>query len=49
MKNIICSFSDKVENIYPQIYSAQMYYLDNNKKSYNFKLIEKYLIKSQII
>ena len=35
IKNII---SDKIEDIYPQIYSAQIYYIDNSNKTYYFKL-----------
>ena len=38
LKNIISAFNDKIENIYPQIYSIQTFYLDNFSKKYFFSL-----------
>ena len=42
LKNIISAFSDKIENIYLQIYSIQTFYLDNFDKTYYFKLNNDY-------
>ena len=49
IKNIISSFCDRVENIYPQIYSVQMHYLDKFTKINRFKLENNYLFKYQFI
>ena len=38
LKNIISSFCDKINETYPQIYSAQMHYLDNITKFHHFNL-----------
>ena len=38
IKNIISSFCDRVNETYPQIYSAQMFYLNNFNKTHYFKL-----------
>ena len=46
IKNII---SDKIEDIYPQIYSAQIYYIDNSNKTYYFKLKNDYIGNYQYI
>ena len=48
-KNIISSFFDKIEDMYPQIYSGQMFYLDNFIKINNLKLNEDYFLKYQFI
>ena len=42
-KNIISSFSDRFEKIYPQVYSSQMFYLNNFAKICNFNLQNYYL------
>ena len=49
IKNIISSFCDRIENIYPQIYSGQMFYLDNFAKINNLKLNGDYFLKYQFI
>ena len=49
IKNIISSFSDKVKNIYPQIYSAQMFYLNNFNKTYILNLKNPFLGDYQYI
>ena len=46
IKNII---SDKIEDIYPQIYSTQIYYIDNSNKTYYFKLKNDYIGNYQYI
>ena len=43
INNIISSFCDKIEEIYPQVYSVQMFYLKNFRKINNFKLKNYYL------
>ena len=43
INNIISSFCDKIENIYPQVYSTQMFYLDNFSKKNYFKLDNYYM------
>ena len=47
-KNIISTFCDKIENLNPQTYSTQMFYLDNFIKKINFNLTNYYL-KYQLI
>ena len=42
IKNIISAFCDKFTNIFPQIYSSQMYYLYNSTKVFNFSLVHDY-------
>ena len=49
IKNIITSFIDNVEDIYPQIYASQMFYIESSMKNYNFKLINNYILKYQYI
>ena len=49
IKNIIISFMDNVENVYPQIYSAQMYYIANLTKITNFNIQNKYTLIYQYI
>ena len=50
IKNIISSFLDNIENIYPQVYSSQIYYLDHSNKIANFKLgSNNYLFNYQFI
>ena len=48
-KNIISSFYDEVESIYPQIYSGQLIYLDNSNKINNLKFDSDYFLKYQFI
>ena len=48
-KTIISSFCDRIENIYPHIYSGQMYYLDNFTKNINFNMKNKFYLKYQFI
>ena len=43
IKNIISSFCDKINETYPQIYSAQMFYLENFRKFHHFKLKNSFL------
>ena len=42
VKNILISFSDTIENVYPQIYSAQLYFINNFTKINHFKINNKY-------
>ena len=49
MKTIISSFSDKIEETYPQIYSAQMFYLDNFTRFHHFQLKNSFLSYYQYI
>ena len=49
IKNIISSFCDKIENIYPHVYSGQMYYLNNFTKINNFKMNNDYFLKYQFL
>ena len=49
IKNIISGFVDNVEDIYPQIYTAKMFYIDNSKKNNHFKLVNNYALKYQYI
>ena len=48
-KSIISTFEDKIEYVYPQIYSAQMFYFNNYNKTtyfdviYDYDLIYQYL------
>ena len=49
IKSIISSFFDTINNTNPQVYSAQMYYLDNNQKTNYFKLKYNYYFKLQYI
>ena len=48
-KNIISSFYDEIENIYPQIYSGQLIYLNNSTKINNIKYPEDCFLKYQFI
>ena len=38
IKNILISFCDIVEDVYPQIYSPQMYFIYNFTKINHFKI-----------
>ena len=49
IKNILCSFSDKFNEIYPQIYSAEMFYLNNSTKTYHFQLKNSFSANYQFI
>ena len=44
IKNIISAFSDKSPDIFPQIYSAQLFYVNNFNKSCNFSLKHNYIM-----
>ena len=48
-KTIISSFCDRIETIYPHVYSGQMYYLENFTKINNFKMENTYFLKYQFI
>ena len=48
-KNIISSFYDSIVNIYPQIYSGQLIYLDNSTKINNIKCPKDTFLKYQFI
>ena len=48
-KSIISSFCDKINSIYPHIYSGQMFYLNNSNKIYNLKFNEDYFLKYQFL
>ena len=49
IKNIISCFSDNISNIYPQIYSSQMFYIDNSTKINNFRLKNNYTFNYQYL
>ena len=49
IKTIISSFCDEVNETYPQIYSAQMFYLNNFNKTHQFKLKNSFLGHYQFI
>ena len=49
MKNIISSFSNSINETYPQIYSAQMFYLHKSNKTHHFKLKNSFLGYYQFI
>ena len=42
IKNVIIAFSDGIDNIIPQIYSKQMFLIDNFTKTNNFNLKQNY-------
>ena len=42
IKKIISAFEDKMEIVYPQIYSAQMFYINDLKKKFLFKVKNNY-------
>ena len=49
LKNIIISFLDTVEDVYPQIYSPQMYFIDKFTKINYFNIKNKYSLHYQYI
>ena len=49
LKNIISSISDNVTDFYPQIYSYQMFSIDNSSKINNFQMISNYTVYYQYI
>ena len=49
IKNIIGAFSNRVENIYPQIYSAQMFFIDGFNKTYNYQINNNFSLIYQYI
>ena len=49
IKNIISSFSDRIQTIYPQIYSGQMCYLDKFIKINNLKYSNDSFMKYQFV
>ena len=49
IKNIITSFCDNVKEMYPQIYSPQMVYLDNSTKINYFKLKNNYTLNYKYV
>ena len=49
IKNIISCFSDKIINVYPQIYSSQMFYIQYLTKINNFRLKNNYTFNFQHI
>ena len=42
IKKIISAFYDEFTNIFPQIYSSQIYYLINKEKVFNYSLVYNY-------
>ena len=42
IKNILISFWDTVEDVYPQIYSTQMFFINNFNKTNHFKINNQY-------
>ena len=48
-KTIISSFCDRVHEIYPQIYSVQMFYLNNFNKTHQFNLKNSFFGNYQYI
>ena len=49
VKSIKTSFTDNVKNLYPQIYTMQMFYVTNSTKVNYFKLINNYTLKYQYV
>ena len=49
IKTILISFLDTVEDVYPQIYSSQLYFIDNLNKTNHFKIYNKYSLIYQYI
>ena len=49
VKDIITCFTDKVEEMYPQIYSYQMFYLSNSTKVNYFDLEHKYALNYMFV
>ena len=49
IKNIKSSFSDKIEELYPQIYTIQMFYITNSTKINYFHLVNNYTLKYQYV
>jgi len=49
MKTIISSFCDRVNETYPHIYSAQMFFLNNYNKTHNFNLKNSFSANYQFI
>ena len=48
-KNIFCSFLDSIENIYPQIYSPQIFFIIKLNKTNHFNIKNKYSLIYQYI
>ena len=49
IKNIKSSFSDKIFELYPQIYTMQMFYITNSTKINYFQLVNNYTLKYQYV
>ena len=49
IKNIKSSFSDKIYELYPQIYTLQMFYITNSTKINYFQLVNNYTLKYQYV
>ena len=49
LKNIISTISDNVTDFYPQIYSYQMFSIDNSTKINHFQMISNYTVYYQYI
>ena len=49
IKNIKSSFSDKIFELYPQIYTLQMFYVTNSTKINYFQLVNNYTLKYQYV
>ena len=49
IRTIMSSFNDKIKNIFPQIYSPQMFHLHNFNKTCNFKVKNNYTLSYKYI
>ena len=49
LKHIKSSFSDVVKDVYPQIYTIQMFYMDNFTRTNYFNLVNNYTLKYQYV
>ena len=49
LKSIKSSFTDNVEDLYPQIYTTQMFFLSNMTKNNYFNLVNNYTLKHQYV
>ena len=49
LKQILSCFSDKITDFYPQIYTIQMFYMDNYTKINHFNIVNNYTLKYQYV
>ena len=49
LKFIKSSFFDVIKDVYPQIYTLEMFYMNNYTKTNHFKLVNNYTLKYQFV